>query len=91
MNLKRKNKNEPLLDESVKALFSLYGQYKGRFITIDILRAVSSILGAFLPYFIAKLQRQTAMYTNWLSWYLQCLHLWLCMEFYGPEQTMCIH
>ena len=55
MNLKRKNKNEPLLDESVKALFSLYGQYKGRFITIDILRAVSSILGAFLPYFIAKI------------------------------------
>lgn len=42
-------------DAPVKALFSLYWQNKASFLTFDLLRVASSVLGAFLPLFIAKI------------------------------------
>ena len=54
--MKRETKTKPVkLEASVKALFSLYWQFKSIFLFGDILRVVSSVVAAFLPLIIAKI------------------------------------
>lgn len=53
-NIKNKTKKSKI-DQSVRAIFSLYWNYKAQYLSIDILRIISAVLGAFLPYFIAKI------------------------------------
>lgn len=52
---KNKQTKEPKFDAPVKALFSLYWQNKASFLSFDLLRIASSVIGAFLPLFIAKI------------------------------------
>ena len=44
-NIKNKTKKSKI-DQSVRAIFSLYWNYKAQYLSIDILRIISAVLGA---------------------------------------------
>lgn len=54
MNFKQETK-KPRIDPAVKALLSMYWQFKRLTISMDLLRGFSSFCGAFIPLYIAKI------------------------------------